>query len=103
MSAPIDSIPVFKQRCHDLGLGPCYAAMVSAGWDTLAKFAFSTSYTPGGAAGDDVFLKDVVRPVIGSDEGPEKPLLRRLFYEAFTLAAADLRRCAACRVHQSAC
>ena len=43
-------------------------------------------------ADDTAFINDVVVPVLGRDDHPKKAILRRVYYEAYTLAAADMKR-----------
>ena len=90
MAAGLDSHEVFVARARQLGLDDDDLARMSGrGWDTMGNFAFASSYIPG--SGDDrKFVEQVLDPMYGEDH-PKSPILRRLYYEAYTLAAADLR------------
>ncbi len=46
----LDSKSAFAQRLKELGLGDVQTEFEKNGWDTFASFAFSSSYTPGGAS-----------------------------------------------------
>ncbi len=58
---------------------------------TFGKFAFAANYTPGQA--DETPLLRLMARICGADPAPADrvPLVRRLFFESYTLAAADLR------------
>ena len=66
-------------------------AMTAAGFTTYATFAFATNYQPG-AADDSAFVKGVIEKVLGAADHPKAPAWRRLFYEAYTLVAAELKK-----------
>jgi hypothetical protein len=87
----IDSEAVFADRVHTLRLSAHLSRFTELGWLTYADLAFSTSYVPG--QGDDArFLTDVALRGLGDAAHKDLAGLRRLFFEAFSLAAADLRR-----------
>ena len=86
----LDSMASFNERVADLGLDSHAARFQTAGWATLADLAFSTSFLPGGDA--QIFVTDVIAVGLGNATHPDKSKIRRLFFEAYTLAAADLRR-----------
>ena len=88
--APADSKSWFSDRVRKLGLGAHEERIKDAGWTTMSELAFDTSYTPGG--NEEVFLKDVVTKALGSPDHADKKHVRRLFTEAYTLAAGDLGR-----------
>ena len=88
--AALDSRAVFQARARSFGLEDEDITALSAnGWDTLGNFAFSCAYVPG-SPDESAFLDKVVTPVLGADS-PKAAALRRLFFEAYTMAAADLR------------
>jgi hypothetical protein len=58
----------------------------------MVEFAFWCAYTPGPGGKVDPFLADVAEPVLGSRDHDLRAALRRIYFEAFTLAEADLRR-----------
>ena len=91
MSA-LDSEAVFRARLHDFHLAGLVQDFVDKGWTTFGNFAFASAYVPGTGAAEDAFVSDVITPLLGGDPADaRKPAVRRLFYEAYTLAAADLR------------
>eukprot|EP00435_Cladocopium_sp_Y103_P039589 s268_g10.t1 len=67
------------QRLHALGYG------------TLGRLAFASNYTPGQS--DEGPLLALARKITDSDPVPDErlPPIRRLVFEAYTLASADLR------------
>ena len=86
----IDSPAVFEERATALGLGSHLEAMRTAGWRTPAAFAFSVDVNS--ANKDRMFTERVIIPLLGSETSPESPVLRQLYSESFTLAAAELKR-----------
>ena len=59
-------------------------------WETLNDFAHATSFTPG-MTDDTRFIEDIVKPIMGDSREHLSPL-RRLFFKAFTLVTAEMRR-----------
>ena len=58
-----DSRPVFLQRARDVGLEDAVIkAFTDMHLDTMARFAFSCSYSPGGA--DDSPFKELIKTVL---------------------------------------
>ena len=93
MSNLIDSEAVFSQRALTCGLTvPHRDLVLAAGHTTMARFAFSCNYSPG-APIETPFI-EMIESVLGVNNpvaaivGP----FRRLFFECYTLAAADLRQ-----------
>ena len=86
----LDSPAAFNNRVGELGLDTHVARFITAGWLTLADLAFASSFVPGGD--ENAFVADIVVVGLGSATHADKAKLRRLFFEAYTLAAADLRR-----------
>ncbi|CAJ1445914.1 unnamed protein product, partial [Effrenium voratum] len=88
----VDSAPVFKARCLSFGLAETVIdSLHDKGWDTHATFAFSCSYIPG--SGDDAaFVMKVIEPLLGSADHADGAKLRRLHFESYTLAAAEMKR-----------
>ena len=87
----IESRAVFEGRARHMGLSlRTIESMIRKGFGTLADYAHSSAYVPG-AADDRAFIEKVVIPVVGAEDSPEVPALRRLLFEAYTLAAAELR------------
>ena len=85
----LDSCAVFAARITELGLASVAGTFTDQGWSTYAEFAFATSFTPG--SDDTVFARDVLDKLSTSDPRI-RAAGRRLFFEAFTLAAADLKK-----------
>lgn len=90
MASLIESEAVFSSRLRTCGLQAYEAAFGARGWKTLSTFAFASSWAPG--SGDDTaFVNQVLRPLgIGADHA-DTPKIRKLYFEAFTMVAADLR------------
>lgn len=90
-SAFVDSKAVFQGRAKAIGVPDgIIRAMAARGWATIATFAYSTTYVPGSP--DDAQLRDnVLTPLLGDPHHEHAPLLRRLFFESFTLMAAELK------------
>jgi aryl carrier-like protein len=92
MSNLIDSVAVFEQRALQCGLTVAERdALVAAQSDTLAKYAFSCNYAPG-AADERPFITMVTVVLGQAPDAVQAGSFRRLFFEAYTLAAADLRQ-----------
>ena len=90
----LDSASYFTHRAKLFGLAEQVETMSSFGWRTMGTFAMSCRYVPG--SDDDVtFVTKVVIPILGGQESPLEPALRRLHFEAYTLIAADAARRAA--------
>ena len=90
--ASIDSAAVFRSRALSFGLlASDVDALNAKGWSSMSSFAFSTSSIPGQSADDVVFRRDVVVPILGTENHVRSSLLRRLHFEAYTLTASDLR------------
>jgi hypothetical protein len=87
----IESSAVFKSRATAMGLVQAdIDALEAKGWSSFSTFAFASSYIPG--QGDDsAFKRDVVAAILGTDTHVRASVLRRLYFEAYTLTAADLR------------
>ena len=87
----IDSAAVFAERVAALGLSAHEERFRAAGWSTYAELAFSTSYIPG-QPDDEKFLEQIVERGLGAREHADLAAIRRLFFEAYSLASADLKR-----------
>ena len=92
MSAILDSESLFRARCEEIGMtAASLAALITAGINTFAKLAFSSSYQAGSP--DDRSLLLVLsdasagRVVSASDQA----CLRRAFFEATTMNMAEMR------------
>ena len=86
--ALLDSPAAFSLRLKELNLAEFAATFLKMGFTTHADFAFSSRWTP--ASTDDVPLLELAKKILGADEHPRLPALRRLLFEASTLVAADM-------------
>eukprot|EP00973_Karenia_brevis_P043459 6022589-Karenia_brevis.AAC.1 len=75
----------------ELGLDSLTEHFEPRGWTTVANFAFAANYIPG-SPDDSAFINDVIVPVLGTIDHPMKPALRRLFFDCYTMLAADAQR-----------
>ena len=81
---------MFESKLKDVGLEGYKDAMTRRGWTTLSTFAFASSWSPG--SGDDTsFVNQVVMPLLGAADHADLPKLRKLYHEAYTVVAAELR------------
>ena len=87
----LTSKAVFKAKLKKLDLLGSLNDFVRLGWDTLGKFAFAGNYTPG-KPDDTPFVNEVVIPLFGKDNPPEKAALRQLYYIAYAMNAAVTAR-----------
>ena len=94
MAQILESEAVFADRARSFGIsGEVIADLKAKGWATHGSYAFSCGHTPG-AAGEQLFVEAVLRAVLGQDGSPKRVMdagLRRLFFESYTLCAADMR------------
>ena len=86
-----DSKALFLETCVKIGVADLHKELCKNGWSTLGQFAFSSSYMPG-QADDAPFFKGVVRKLALDDGDHRVSGLRRLFFEAYTVAASEMRR-----------
>jgi hypothetical protein len=91
MTASLESKAVFKARGLALGLNDTVLDdMDIFGWSTIGSFAFACSYVPG--QGDDtVFKADVLIPVLQAANHPLASVLRRFYFECYSMAASEMR------------
>ncbi len=89
----LESGAFFRERAAAIGLNDATVeALTVQGWSTLGEFAFATPQAPGASADDVVFRRDVVAPALGEEPEPARVAqLRRLFFEAYTMVASDMR------------
>ena len=91
MATLTESTAVFEAKLKDLGLEAYKDEMGRRGWTTLSTFAFASSWAPG--SGDDAaFITQVVTPILGRADHPDLPKVRKLYHEAYTVVAAELRQ-----------
>ena len=93
--AMLDSVAVFHSRAKEIGLLDSeYEVLKEKNWHTFGNLAFSCNYQPNSGSNDEEFVKfaaTVTGAGLGSPPEKRMPALSRLFFEAFTLAAADMR------------
>ena len=85
----VDFTAAFFERVRDLELEAHIDRFKSIRWTTFAKLAFDTTYTPGGD--EAVFLDEIIVKGLQDAAHPDKGLLRRLFCEAYTMSAGNLK------------
>jgi hypothetical protein len=93
MARFFESKQTFAQRLVELGLTELEPKFLEKGWTSFSVLAFATDYVPGTSA-PALFLEEVVKPLVGEDQpaiDKWKPLLKRLFVEAYTMAAHDVQ------------
>lgn len=87
-----DSTPVFKQRARLVGVpDEVVGKLVDSGLDTLAKYAFCSSYVPG-QADERPFIDVVARALERDATVGELASLRHLLHEAYSMTGAELRQ-----------
>ncbi|CAE7763885.1 SLC24A2 [Symbiodinium sp. CCMP2592] len=91
MAAFSESGPVFKSRCAQVGLASAdVEKLEKVGVNSLAKFAFMTSYTPG--SGDDKDLIAAFESALGTPPSVgQKSSFRRLFHEAYAVTTSEMK------------
>ena len=91
MAGSIESEAVFRQRTSELGLSSIHiAALATAGYQTMGRFAYCCGYVPGGNQ-DEKPLIEAVTAAIGADPGTSMAVFRRLYFECFTMIQSDLK------------
>lgn len=85
-----DSKAVFAARVRAIGLSEHMETFLANNWSTYAELAFATHARPGQS--EDLYNEQILIPALGSMEHRHKNLLLRLFYEAFAVASAEIRR-----------
>ena len=88
----LDSKAAFKARALEIGVADAELNRLSLlNLDSFGTLAYGCSYVPGQA--DDQPLTALIEKVCNSQPAPEDrlPVIRRLFFESYTLANADLR------------
>ena len=91
-SMALESSAFFRERAAQVGVPqPAVDAIEAEGWTSMGAFAFATSQPPG-MADDTAFRRDIAVPILGANPqlGP-LAAVRRLFFEAYTMVAADMR------------
>ena len=81
----------FREACVSNGVADLHQKLCDFGWPTMGKFAFSSSYVPG-QPDESKFIKNVVVRLGLTEDDIRVSGLRRLFFEAYTVAASEMRR-----------
>lgn len=90
MATLIESEAVFQARLKAMGLERMIGEFSRRGWGKMSTFAFASSWTPG--VGDDTSFKNkVLTPLLGSEDHADAPKVRKLYFESYTMVAADLK------------
>lgn len=87
----LDSPAVFLSRAQEIGVERDEIERLdSLGLNTFGKMAFACNYVPGQT--NEAPLLVLMSRICNEDPAPEHkvPPLRRLFFESYTLAAADM-------------
>ncbi|CAJ1372152.1 unnamed protein product [Effrenium voratum] len=88
----LDSAAEFEARATEVGILDAELTKLKAmRFHTFGRLAFASKYVPGQS--DDGPLKVLASKITGEDPAPDDrlPVIRRLVFEACTLAAADMR------------
>ena len=93
MASFFESSNVFEQRVRDLGLATVWPEFERLGWTKFSVLAFASDFVPGTSPAE-LFNSQVVEPLVPveADRPRLKPLLKRLFVEAYTMAAHDIQQ-----------
>ena len=87
-AAPVEPKIVFSAQLDKMGLADLKPKFVAKGWETMADFAFAYS---GFKEPDPVaFHKEILVPLLGEEDSPLAPKIRRLFSACYFAAAADM-------------
>lgn len=89
----IDSEADFKARAKEIGVSETEISnLVAANYATFGKLAFACNYVPGQSS--DAPLLELAAAITGVDPAPANrlPMIRRLVFESYSMAAADLRQ-----------
>ena len=90
MASHVDSVATFRARVEDIGLGELWDKMAAMKINTYAAYAFGANFTPG-SPDETPFIEGIVKPSAGEDKSLYSGL-RRLFFESYTLMAAETKR-----------
>ena len=90
MALAANSEAVFIAHLTEVNMADLIPKFRELGWMTFGDFGFACS-SPQGAADAEVFHKEVIEPLVGSDK-KYVAKLRRLFAQAYSVASADTER-----------
>ena len=90
----LQSTVTFEARAREIGFSEDELNRLRAyGWNTFGRLAFSANYTPGSQ--DESGLRLLACQIFGTSPdaipAARMPLVRMIYFEAYTFAAADLR------------
>ena len=86
-----ESAAVFSARALEVGISQAHLdALVREGFSTLGAYAFSCAYTPG-SPDDAPLVALVTRVLAGVPTAAVLAGFRRLCFEAYTFAAAEIK------------
>ena len=94
MAAMLDSKAVFAERAKEIGMNDEELNIMQAkNWGTFGNLAFACSYKPGQENELPLLKLAATITKSGMEDPPEErmPIIRRLFFEAYILASADMR------------
>ena len=95
-SSMMESEPVFFARIDNLGLNSLAKEFKKHGWTSMANFAFATEFQPGTGPSSELLNKAVFKKLFPNmeegDSSKEIIAVRRLYYECYGAAGADLHR-----------
>ena len=91
MAGILDSKAYFTGRLAALNLNEFTDKFVEREWTTMSAFAFSVNYVPG-RSDEAVMVEKVYKRILGSVDHPREHAVRRLFFEAHTMASHDITR-----------
>ena len=92
--ATLDSVAVFEARAIEIGVLPLELDVLRRkGWNTLGRFAFACGYSPGGPDESRLLRLAATMTGAGAEEPSDErmPVIRHLYFEAYTMAASELR------------
>ena len=92
MASTLDSEAAFASRAKEVGLEQAVITLLkNGGVNTYGSLAFITAYRPG-QSDEQPFVTSLETVLRRAPTNPELILLRRLFFEACTLAISDLKQ-----------
>ena len=95
-SSMMDSESVFFARIDNMGLTSLAKEFKKFGWTSMANFAFATEFQPGTGPSSELLNKAVFKKLFPhmeeGDSSKEIIAVRRLYYECYGAAGADLHR-----------
>ena len=89
----VDSEAYFIGRVQQLGLEEHLAKFTTDNrkWNTLGRFAFASWWQPN-SPNPEIFIKEVIVPILGDENHTDRDQLRRLYFEAYAAVSGDIAR-----------